>query len=321
MRVQSPAQHAANVETAIGSGHAARSALVASWRRSSRLHRLEPAMSRSPLRLTDAELRIVRERAGFLVNAAQGTIGHLFEAVGAAGCCVLLAGRDGVPLERRGAAGDDAIFEAWGLWTGSLWSEEHEGTNGIGTALTERRALTIDRDQHFLSRNMLMSCTAAPIYDQNAQLAGVLDVSTCRADRTDAFSGLIALAVGESVRALEAEMFRSSFAKARILLAPAGPRSPPGLIAVDGDDLVIGATRAARGALGLPLEGKLKPVPAADLLGGPQPAHEDFADLERGLLQRALSRSHGNVSAAARALGVSRATLHRKLNRRELRAH
>jgi transcriptional regulator of acetoin/glycerol metabolism len=39
-------------------------------------------------------------------------------------------------------------------------------------------------------------------------------------------------------------------------------------------------------------------------------------------VQRALARSDGNVSAAAEALGISRATLHRKLRRLDLnRAH
>ena len=43
---------------------------------------------------------------------------------------------------------------------------------------------------------------------------------------------------------------------------------------------------------------------------------------ERAAVQRALARSDGNVSAAAEALGISRATLHRKLRRLDLhRAH
>jgi transcriptional regulator of acetoin/glycerol metabolism len=37
------------------------------------------------------------------------------------------------------------------------------------------------------------------------------------------------------------------------------------------------------------------------------------------VLQRALLRAGGNVSAAAKALGVSRATLHRKLRRFEIK--
>ncbi|MCJ9732453.1 sigma-54-dependent Fis family transcriptional regulator, partial [Bradyrhizobium sp. PRIMUS42] len=50
-----PRHHAARVEAAIASGQAARSALVASWRRSSRLHHLDPGGRTSPMRLTEAE--------------------------------------------------------------------------------------------------------------------------------------------------------------------------------------------------------------------------------------------------------------------------
>jgi transcriptional regulator of acetoin/glycerol metabolism len=48
---------------------------------------------------------------------------------------------------------------------------------------------------------------------------------------------------------------------------------------------------------------------------------EHFGDVQRSVLQRALLRSRGNVSAAAKALGVSRATLHRKLKRFEITSH
>src|SRR5215510_6977663 len=204
MSVQARARHAADVETAITSGQAAKSALVASWRRSYCLHQLDPSLPRKPLRLTQDELQQARERIGPLLRAAQPGLDHLHQALGAVGCCVLLTDRAGVPVDRRGAACDDATFEAWGLWTGAIWSEEHEGTNGIGTCLVERRPLTIDRDQHFFSRNTLLSCTAAPIYDPDANLAGVLDVSSCRADRTDLFADLIRLAVGEAARRIEA---------------------------------------------------------------------------------------------------------------------
>jgi transcriptional regulator of acetoin/glycerol metabolism len=93
------------------------------------------------------------------------------------------------------------------------------------------------------------------------------------------------------------------------------------MFAVDVDDLVIGATRSARLALGLATERAFRPVPAADLLGGAGEAIEHIGDVQRSVLQRALLRADGNVSAAAKALGVSRATLHRKLKRFELRSH
>ncbi len=320
MNGSTPRHHAARVEAAIASGQAARSALVASWRRSSRLHHLDPGGRTAPMRLTEAELRQARERIVPLLAAAQGAMDRLYQAVGAAGCCVLLADREGVPVDRRGMVADDATFQSWGLWTGALWSEEHEGTNGIGTCLVEQRPLTIDRDQHFFARNTLLSCTAVPIYDHEAALTGVLDVSSCRADRTDAFAGLIALATGEAAKRIEADLFRKAFAHARIVLTQAADGSCGGLIAVDADDLVIGATRSARVALGLAPGRELQPVPAADLLGD-DAARDHLAGGQRAVLQRALLRAGGNVSAAAKALGISRATLHRKLKRFGLNAH
>jgi transcriptional regulator of acetoin/glycerol metabolism len=86
------------------------------------------------------------------------------------------------------------------------------------------------------------------------------------------------------------------------------------LIAVDDDDLVIGATRRARRLFGLGAEGPIVPRPAADILGrddGPR----GFERAERAAVIRALSRAGGNVSEAARALGIGRATLYRRMNR------
>src|SRR5579864_2309229 len=290
MAGQPLAHHAARIEAAIASGQAAKSALVASWRRSSRLHQLDPTGRRPPLRLTEAELKLARERAGPLLMAACNPLDRLHQALSANGCCVLLADGRGVPVDRRGAAGDDATFESWGLWIGALWSEEHEGTNGIGTCLVEQRALTIDREQHFFSRNTALSCTAAPIYDHDAKLAGVLDVSSCRADRTDAFTGLIDLAVSEAARRIEAELFRQAFAGARIVLTQGGEGHCGGLLAIDADDLVIGASRSARVLLGIAPEAVSRSVPAADLLGGADARRDRLADGARSVLQRALLR-------------------------------
>ena len=112
-----------------------------------------------------AFLRATCKKAARQRPAAPGRLGgdraldRLIAAVGGVGCSVLLADRDGVVVERRGAPCDDSTFDGWGLWTGAVWSEKFEGTNGIGTCLVEQRAVTIDRDQHFFTRNALLSCT------------------------------------------------------------------------------------------------------------------------------------------------------------------
>jgi len=318
MRASATAQHADRIQAAIRSSDAAKSALVASWRRSAALHHLDPAARKPPLRLSDYELRSARQRIEPLIRAAQESLDRLYLAVGGVGCCVLLADSNGVPVDRRGAAGDDATFESWGLWTGTVWSEDAEGTNGIGTCLVEQRTLTIHADQHFLDRNTALSCTTAPIFGHDGKLAAALDVSSCRADLTEGFISLISMAVADAARRIEADNFRQVFSDARILLAPAHDIHAGGLLAVDRDDLVIGATRAARLSLGLTPERLARPLPARDLLGKAELGGGELREAERAVLQRALARAGGNVAAAARLLGVSRATLHRKLNRLEM---
>jgi len=310
--------HADRIQAAVASDAAARSALVASWRRSSNLYQLDPADCSPARYLTELELDQARQRIEPLVRAAQSSLDRLYLAVGGVGCCVLLADCDGVPVERRGAPADDETFHSWGLWTGSVWNEESQGTNGIGTCLVERRALTIHRDQHFHTRNTGLSCTTAPIYDHRGDLVAALDVSSCRADLTEAFANLISITVIDAARRIESENFKAAFPKARILVAPISDKGSGALIAVDADDLVIGATRSARLALGITQRCLDNPMPAADLLGWTQSGSKVLAEAERGVLQRALARTDGNVSAAAQALGISRATLHRKLNRLNL---
>ncbi|CAN0654015.1 sigma-54-dependent Fis family transcriptional regulator [Nitratireductor aquimarinus] len=305
--------HADRVLAAVDSNRSAKSALVASWQRSCRLHRLDPAERRNPERISDAELAAARARLEPLLRSAQTPLDQLFLAVGSSGCCVVLADRQGILMERRGTPGDDETFRQWGLWTGTVWSEQSEGTNGIGTCLVERRTLTIHRDQHFHSRNTLLSCTTAPVYDHEGHLAGALDVSSCRADLTDGFVSLIATAASDAARRIEAEAFRLAYPQARIMLLPAA--DPSALIAVDSDDLVIGATRTARALLDLPPGPLANPLPACDVLGGPQTASPGLAGAERSALQRALVSAGGNVSEAARQLGISRATMHRKMAR------
>ncbi len=293
----------------------AQSVVAASWSRSITRYGLDPERSVPPQRLSRREFATAFERTEPLVRLAQSTLDRLFQTVGDAGCCVLLTDRDGVPLDRRGCPGDDSDFLSYGLWTGMVWSEASEGTNGVGTCLAEGRALTIQREQHFMTRNIGLSCSVAPIFDAEGRIIAALDVSTCRQDLTAPMLKVVAAAAVEAAQKIEARNFRETFSNARIILCPETGRSAGGLLAVDREDLVIGANRTARLAYGLTDERLAHPFPANDLLDGNDEAGGDLAAAERGAVQRALSRAQGNVSAAARHLGISRATMHRKMAR------
>lgn len=293
---------------------AARSRLAASWRRSADRHGLNPGEHRSPIRHEEAFLR---ERFAFyekFMTVAAPRLDSLYSLVGQSGCAVLLTDDKGIVLDQRIAEADATVFEAWGLCIGADWSEEFEGTNGIGTCLEEKRRVIIHRDEHFFARNTAMSCIDAPIYDAEGRIMAALDVSSARVDQTEAFNRLIAAQVAQTARAIEEANFRAAYDKARIVVAESDDAEAATLLAIDGDDLIVGATREARRVFGFAAAGALSPKPAADVLGrddGPT----GFEKAERAAVIRALARAGNNVSQAARQLGIGRATLYRRMKR------
>ncbi|ARM90130.1 transcriptional regulator protein [Rhizobium sp. CIAT894] len=309
--------HAEHVYTSAQRNSAAASSpIVASWRRCMTMHRLAPEDERAPLRLTDQEFHHTRQRSEQLIAGASEELDRLFTTVGRAGCCILLTDRNGIALERRGSAGDDKDFHALGLWTGSVWTEASIGTNGIGTALADERAVAIFRDQHFFCSNIRLSCTTAPIRDHRGELTAALDISTCREDVSEMTLAILTQAVRDAAIRIELNLFRSAFAGARFLMVPTSTNSTAALLAVDRHDLVLGATRAARIALQLDDKRIAAGIPAADALQEASISQqEEMVEAEKAALLRALSRTSGNVSQAAIALGISRATLHRKMKK------
>lgn len=305
--------HVATVSAALAANQAARSAIVASWARSALRHGLDPAHPVHPDRLTAQEFAALSQRMEPVARTARPTLERLFQAVGSLGACVILASDQGIPVERLGRSAEDRDFAEAGLWTGAYWSEASVGTNGIGTCLVEGRSVVIHRDQHFLPSNIALTCVSAPVHDAEGRLAAVLDVSAARPDISEGLASLVSHSVTEAARRIEADLFHAHHPRARLVLVPGADRGLQGLLAVDADDLVIGATRAARQQLGLTGDLSVNPVPVADLLG--LATHERPEDGERAVLTRAVARAGGNFSAAARALGISRATLHRKLGR------
>ncbi len=302
------------VEIASHPSAAARSRLAASWRRSLDHHGLDPGQKNAVQRITHAGLAERRERSETMLRVALPKIDDLFQLVSKSGCGVLLTDADGVVLDLRASDGDIVTFEDWGLAPGSDWSEASEGTNGIGTCIAEGRQVIIHRDDHFHARNTAMSCMDAPIFGPEGELIGALDVSSARADQTEAFNRLIAAMVAQTARQIESDNFRAAFPGARIIVADTDGSEAAMLFAVDQDDIVLGATRGARKAFKLASSGPIKSLPASDLFGrGDGPT--GFEKAERAAVIRALSRADGNVSQAARNLGIGRATLYRRMKR------
>ncbi|MEM9972319.1 MAG: GAF domain-containing protein, partial [Pseudomonadota bacterium] len=293
---------------------AARSRIAASWRRSFEHHGLDPTKRREKHVETDGELRQRRQKSEFLLRVATARLDHLFGLVGSSGCTVVLTDAEGFVLDQRSSNADARDFTDWGLLPGANWSEKDEGTNGIGTCLAEGRRVIVHRDQHFFPKNIAMSCIGAPIYGASGELIGVLDVSSARLDQTEGLNNLIAATVAETAKQIETENFRASFSHERVVIAGDALVDQSALVAVNSDDCIVGATRAARKLFGWGCDGALKPVAATDLFVE-DAEMRGFNRAEKAAVVKALTRAGGNVSEAAKALGIGRATLYRRMKR------
>src|SRR5580658_287142 len=148
-----------------------------SWRRCLRDYGVDTEDFSEPHIVTQNELKVFREPLDSILVQAQEEIDRLYAVLRQHGYVVLLCNRHGVAIHHRGDEGRASEFKRWGIWVGGVWSEQAEGTNGIGTCIAEQRPVLVHADQHFRSRHTELSCAGAPVFDSQGELVAVLDVS------------------------------------------------------------------------------------------------------------------------------------------------
>ncbi len=152
--------------------------IARSWLRCVEHYGLDPVHSHQTQVLEPIYLREHQERLDDFLEIARVETNSLYQRIAGSGFAVILTDGDGVIVNWTADASLSKSFEQSGLWLGAVWDEENEGTNGIGTALIERQALTVHCDEHFRSRHAKLTCSAAPIFDPQGQLLAVLDISS-----------------------------------------------------------------------------------------------------------------------------------------------
>ncbi len=221
-----------------------------SWQRSATDYGVDPDSSAAPRILMSDELKQLREPLDRLIFSAQEEIDRLYKVVREAGYTLLFCDTAGIAVEHRGDETDASRFKYWGTWLGGVWSEAIEGTNGIGTCIAEERPITVHRNQHFRSRHVDLSCSAAPIFDVDASLLAVLDVSAIDPERSERAHALTGALTVNSARAIEERFFRERFRGEWVIaIAPPEEDAREMLLAVDNNQRIVGANRAARTSL------------------------------------------------------------------------
>jgi len=225
--------------------------ITQSWIRCLNEYKLDPGACNDPEVVSPAELQARQERVADLQAVAKVEMANLYQQLAGSGYAIMLTDRDGVLLNYFGDPAFTHAASKTGLMPGALWSERVQGTNGMGTCLFERRPLTVHQDEHYLSRNIGLSCAAAPIFDHQGELVGVLDAS---GESHLAQQHTLAL-VSMSVQMIENRVFLHRFRNDYIVRFHNRPEFvgtlSEGAIALSVTGKVLAATRSALFQLGL----------------------------------------------------------------------
>ncbi len=328
---------------------AVRQPVLRSWLRCSDLGLAEqrpPALQP----LTDGELRLLHQRHDALRRLCRPELEMLAGEARDTMSVVVLADGDGMILDTIGDAGFASRAAEVALRPGVSWKEASTGTNAIGTALAERRAIAVNGSEHFFPDHRVLSCAATPIIDPRGALIGALDLTGPSTHGHGHALGLIRLAVDQ----IEHRLFRRHFQDCRLLRFHSDPAmlgtSREGILVFREERLVAGNRRGlslaglswdalddasfetilsveepSRDGLLLRLSsgayavGQWDTDHAAargsdlDLVARPLEPRPAMTREEREVaaIRAALSAHGGNVSKAARQLGLHRSTIHR----------
>jgi transcriptional regulator of acetoin/glycerol metabolism len=123
------------------------------------------------------ELSDIRGRNEELHRLCRSEIEALYADACDTNCVVILSNAQGMILDALGSAEFATRAARVALRPGVAWHETTTGTNAIGTALAERRAVEVRGAEHFFEPHGILSCYAAPILDPRGSVIGALDLS------------------------------------------------------------------------------------------------------------------------------------------------
>ncbi len=189
-----------------------RDAIFTSWRRSRALN----------IDADRLELPFVREPnpESPLIAAAQPVIDQLAADLVSEPISIILTSPDGVVLTRATAnRGLQRMLDEVSLAPGYSYSEEHAGTNGIGTALETRQATLVSGSEHYAGCLGGLSCAGVPILNPlSGAVVGALDL-TCLTEQEHPSSLLLSLAKSATSQIVQRMVSQASERESRLLNA------------------------------------------------------------------------------------------------------
>jgi transcriptional regulator of acetoin/glycerol metabolism len=299
-------------------------------------------------------MRQAAEANRTLVQAARPILKQLGHALADTRYFAILTNHQGVVIDTDGPIDRSDTRASLITRVGVDLSEKSVGTTAISAALRELHPVWLHRGEHFFQDTSVYSCAGAPVFGADGHCVGMLDLTGVEAAERPELRHLATHAARRIENALLLQRPHRLLLRLNWPGLPLGDDSD-GLITLDADGRVCAANRIARQLLpmlstqGMELHGRdlfalpwdmlfdkarqgevldvplwsglrlqARPELAGRTAGTTRASGPTLPlrDVETGLIRKAVEDARGNVALAARNLGISRATIYRKLGQR-----
>lgn len=345
------ARRAVLQDRAVGQAHGLDPLIERSWRRCLDMG-LQPQhrVAFEPVAASDVGRALEANRP--LLQAAGPIIRSLTRAMLHTRHFAILTDAKGIVIDVNGPVDREHPSAAALARVGVNLAESAVGTTAIGMCLTDQQPIWLHRGEHFFLDTGIFSCAGAPIWGPDGQCVGMLDLTGVHVAEQPALKHLVtqsarsienALTLAQPHRLLlrlnwpgrvlgddndglvcldDDGQITALNRPAREMLCP--PRQGAHCSEVFGVEqgMLFDAAARQRSAFEVPLWSGLRLQVLAQLRGEPAgmggrrlgPGHGvPLKDVEVALIRKAVDDARGNVADAARVLGISRATVYRKL--------
>jgi transcriptional regulator of acetoin/glycerol metabolism len=228
-----------------------------SWKRCLADYNLAPDNVPRAEVLTHYEFRSIAQDHEDLLAVAEAEVEKLFLRLVDSEYLVSLASANGVMMLFRCDHQLLGDMSRLGVLPGSVWAEDRQGTNGVGTCLRAGRSVVIAGKQHYGLATQALSCITAPVVGRRQALQSVINVTTARVsdDRTNR---VVLDIVERSARRIENRYFARLHRHSNLLRlfhdTESTDLAEEGRVAIDDNGLVVDASSQVTTLTGLPTD-------------------------------------------------------------------
>lgn len=151
-----------------------------SWKRCLTDYNLLPDAVPRAYVLSHSEMRDLMQQREEFMRIAEPEVERLFRRLVDSEYLVSLASPQGAMVLFRCDYQYLSDLAGSGVIPGSVWTEDQQGTNGVGTCLRVGKPVIIAGTEHYGSATQRLTCLTAPVLGRNGAIESVINVTTAR---------------------------------------------------------------------------------------------------------------------------------------------